>query len=190
MENENKEKIEIPKEMKSEVSVDGENGCCNSSNSEKSSSCKESKNDKSDEKQNELVLCQAQLLRATADLQNLKRRVSKERAEWGVMGQLDVLSNFLPVVDAMSAAESSDLNEHELEWFKGFKLIQDKLDSALQSSGVKEIACDGKFDPEFHEALVSVDSTDVESENIVAVLRKGYEFKGKVLRHAQVSVAK
>jgi molecular chaperone GrpE len=190
VENEKKENIEESAKVNPEAPLEGKSGCCNSSKSEES--CK--KSDKSDERENELVLCKAQLLRVSADLQNLKRRVEKERAEWGVMGQLEVLSHFLPVVDdfvlAMSAAESSDLNEHELEWFKGFKLIQDKLGLALESSGAKEINCDGKFDPELHEALISVESEDVESENIVAVLRKGYQFKGRVLRHAQVSVAK
>lgn len=199
MENEKKENVENSEKIESEAPQsealqEEKSGCCRSSKSEESKSCKKSQGGKTDEKKNELALCQAQLLRVTADLQNLKRRVEKERAEWGVMGQLEVLSNFLPVVDdfvlAMSAAKSSDLDESELEWLKGFKLMQDKLGVALESSGAKEINCDGKFDPELHEALVSVESEDVESENIVTVLRKGYQFKGRVLRHAQVSVAK
>jgi len=78
----------------------------------------------------------------------------------------------------------------ELEsWFKGFVLIKKQFDSMLDALGIKEIETK-EFDPEFHEAIYSVEADDVASGAIVEVIQKGYAFKDKVIRLAKVSVAK
>ncbi|MCK4499105.1 nucleotide exchange factor GrpE [Candidatus Babeliales bacterium] len=167
--------------INSEINVQGE--CYESCNECSQDLC-------ADELQN----CQASLLRVTADLQNLKRRTEKERAEWGMMGQMAILNVFLPLIDdvdlALSVADVSVTEDSDKEWLEGFKLIQKKLNKIFDDLGVKEIDCGAKFDPKLHEALVSVESEEHEEGDVVEILRKGYTFKDKVIRHARVSVCK
>ena len=69
-------------------------------------------------------------------------------------------------------------------------LIQKNIKKTLADLGVNEIETTGKFNPEYHEALAQLEAPEVKSGSIVQVFSKGYMFKGKVLKHAQVSVAK
>lgn len=134
-----------------------------------------------------------QFLRLNADFQNFKRRIEKERIEWMVLAQSKMLENILPIFDELDRAltladEKSD--EQHKAWLDGFKLIQKNWQKKFKELGVEEIEGSGKFDPELHEALVQVDSDDVESDHIVQCFEKGYKFKDKVIKHAKVSVAK
>lgn len=132
-------------------------------------------------------------LRTTADLNNFKRRVEKERAEWMTAAQSMVIEKILPIVDDLDRAlviAQKDVAADNVAWLDGIKLIQKNLNKMLSDLGVKEIDASGVFNPEFHEALASVDSAEKASGDIVDVFFKGYTFKGKVIKHAQVSVAK
>ena len=134
-----------------------------------------------------------QYLRLNADLQNYKRRIEKERTEWMHLAQEKVLEPMLSIADDLDRAiENSEKNPEVAKsaWFEGFKLIQKNLHKALADLGVQEIPVSGDFNPELHEALVQVESPDHKSGHIVQLLNKGYTLKGKVLRHAKVSVAK
>jgi len=141
----------------------------------------------------ELEDTKEKLLRVNADFQNFKRRVETERAEWIQMAQAGIMEKFLPVTDdldrAILACEKED-NQEKKAWLEGFKLIQKNLNKTFSDLGIKEIDCSSDFNPEYHEALMSIDSPDYKSGQIVQVLHKGYMFKDKVLRHAKVSVAK
>ncbi len=135
----------------------------------------------------------AQCLRVSADFANYKRRVEKERLEWMQTAQSSILQKILPIIDDLERALAHTENNVSVEqnpWIEGFILIQKNAKKLLDDLGVEQIDASGKFDPEFHEALVSVHAQDKQPEQIVDVLRKGYLFKGKVLRHTQVSVAK
>jgi len=134
-----------------------------------------------------------QFLRLNADLQNYKRRVEKERAEWMHVAQASALEPMLSIADDLDRAiENSEKNPDVAQsaWFEGFKLIQKNLHKSLNDLGVQEIAATGSFNPELHEALIQVESPDHQSGHIVQLLNKGYTLKSKVLRHAKVSVAK
>ena len=157
---------------------------------------------------NELKKCSQELVKVTteytnfkkhieADFANFKRRVEKERTEWMAVAQTAVLSTILPFVDeferAVIAGRSNKFLEENTEsktWISGFELLSKNLIKALDSLGVAEIKTDGSFDPELHEALTQVDSSEHNSGAIVQVFSKGYTFKGSVIRHARVSVAK
>ncbi len=135
-----------------------------------------------------------QLLRVNADFQNFKNRVEKEKSEWITVAQATVIEKFLPIMDdldrALQACKKEEMDKKQLAWLQGFEIIQKNLKKTFSELEVKQIDCSGDFNPDFHEALIQVDSPDHESGQIVQVLNKGYLFKGKVLRHAKVSVAK
>ena len=134
-----------------------------------------------------------QFLRLNADFQNFKRRIDKERIEWMMLAQSKMLENILPIFDeldrALKLADEKSDDQHKA-WLDGFKLIQKNWQKKFKELGAEEIDGSGEFDPELHEALVQVDSDDVESHHIVECFEKGYKFKDKVIKHAKVSVAK
>ena len=138
-------------------------------------------------------------VRLNADFQNFKKRVEKERGEWMQLAQIAVLKTFLPTVDdlerAIATAQKLELpadpgQENSNAWLEGFMLIQKNLTKQLTDFGVSQIDCSGMFNPELHEALIQSDTPNVVSGTITAILNKGYMYQGKVVRHAQVSVAK
>jgi molecular chaperone GrpE len=134
-----------------------------------------------------------QFLRTTADLNNFKRRVEKERSEWMTAAQSMVIEKLLPIVDDLDRAlviAQKNVTADSVTWLDGIKLIQKNLLKTLSDLGVQEVDASGAFNPEFHEALASVESSEKASGDIVEVFFKGYSFKGKVIKHAQVSVAK
>ncbi len=134
-------------------------------------------------------------VRLAADLQNFKRRIEKERLDWTETAQGMILSAFLPIFEDLDRAlEITEKLTHQTETptsdFDGFKLIQKNIKKTLTDLGVNEIEAVGQFNPEYHEALAQLESPTQKSGDIVQVFSKGYMFKGKVLKHAQVSVAK
>ena len=144
-------------------------------------------------------LCKEKLFRLSADFANFKKRTEKERAEWMLIAQVNLLEELVPLFDELDRA--IELSEQEntqtlspataqtSSWFEGFKLMQKNWKKKLTDLGVEEIQATGAFNPEFHEALMQVENTDKKSGEIVQVFSKGYIFKGKVIKHAKVSVA-
>ena len=137
-------------------------------------------------------LFKEQYLRLNADFQNYKRRSEKERADWMISAQTLVLKKILPVFDeldqviALAKSQQTDATA----WVQGLELSQKNWQKALSELGVEEITTIGMFDPELHEGLMQEESTEKQSGEIVRTFSKGYRFKGTVIKHAKVSVAK
>jgi molecular chaperone GrpE len=133
-------------------------------------------------------------VRVSADLENFSKRVDKERVQWRTSGQTSILTGLLDIVDdfdrAFEQAQKAGVDAQSQSWVVGFELIHKALHKFLETHDVKEMAADMPFDTQYHEALMEVESPDHTSGQIVAVLQKGYTFKGNVLRVAKVSVAK
>ena len=142
----------------------------------------------------ELDVWKEKYIRVAADLENFSKRVDKERVQWRVSGQAALLTPLLEIVDDFDRAfEQLNKNNAEVSaqsWITGFELIRKALHKFLESHDVVEISTAIPFDTHYHEALMEVESPDHKSGDIVAVLQKGYTFKGQVLRVAKVSVAK
>ncbi|MEK6982347.1 MAG: nucleotide exchange factor GrpE [Candidatus Micrarchaeota archaeon] len=130
------------------------------------------------------------LKRVHADFENYKKYVEKEKQELFVRANSGLVQRLLPIVDefeitAEYAKKSSDENMK-----KGIELLYKNFLSSLVKEGLKEFGAIGdKFDPYLHEAIKH-EETDVEEGKICDVLKKGYEFKGQVIRHAIVAVSK
>jgi len=149
-------------------------------------------------KNSQLITCLAQLVeakekfvRTSADFENYKKRMQREQAQWFDLGQTKVLTQLVNIVDDFDRALTSSQAPVEAKsWFEGFELTRKSLQKLLESFDVKEISADLSFDPELHEALVSVEDSGRNSGDVVEILQKGYMYKDKVLRPAKVSVAK
>ena len=130
--------------------------------------------------------------RAQADLQNYRRRAEQERAEAFDRGRGEVLLQVLPVLDDLERAmEALPAERRDEDWVQGLTLIERKLRAALEAAGVERIAAEGQpFDPWEHEAVLQQERSDVAAGTVAAVARPGYRLGGRVLRPAQVVVAK
>ncbi len=152
------------------------------------------------EDQNQLFQCQSQLqewkercLRITADFENFKRREEKARLQVTRYAQAELVTGLLPIVDnferALKQKKSDEIPAELQAWFAGIILIDKDLQKYFTSIGLQEIKEVTEFDPQLHEAVMTVQSSDIPSGNIVEVLQKGYRFKDSVIRPAQVSIA-
>lgn len=123
----------------------------------------------------------------SADFENFKRRSTKEHELMRVSIYARILKPLLLIMDDFDrACDAADTQKVAVE---GFKLIRKSLERLLADVGVTEMVVGATFDPEKHEALVQIHSTDHKSGDIVAVLQKGYVLNDVVLRPAKVSVA-
>jgi molecular chaperone GrpE len=130
--------------------------------------------------------------RGQADFQNYRRRAEQERAEAYDRGRGEVVLQILPVLDDFERAMAALPPERQDEdWIQGLRLIERKLRSTLERLGVERIAAEGQpFDPWEHEAVLHEVREDVEPGQVATVARQGYRLGSRVLRPAQVVVAK
>ena len=161
----------------------------------------ETKNDQSSSEEKasracleELGIAQDQLARLTADFQNYRRRVDKDRAGWNDRSKIEVLVPLLAVYDnferALEDAKKVDQNVEFKNWIQGFELIHKAFSEYLLSQKVTVIEQMHTFDPHVHEAIMQVEVPDYRSGDIVTVMQRGFMYKDTVLRTAKVSVAK
>ncbi len=143
---------------------------------------------KKDQLEQRVLDLENQLKRAVADYQNLEKRVSEGRSELTSFIGAELIRRLLPVLDHLEQALSgvSD-QEKQSGWFKGVELAAKEFNQVLESEGLGQIAADGQFDPNLHEA---VDTREGEDNKILEVVRKGYNLNGKVIRPAQVVVGR
>ena len=153
----------------------------------------ESAVDPSLECQNELTEATNRLKYLQAEFDNYKKRSAKERILWSEIAQAEVLVTVLGLVDdidrALSELEAQELPAEVQVHFEGFSLIGKSCVKLLEKFGVEEIPYQKEFDPTFFEAVMKQESADHQEGEIVAILQKGYQRNGRVLRPAKVSVA-
>jgi|GEM_PF-278213 len=134
-------------------------------------------------------------LRAHADFENTKKRLEKDKNNAVAYSNESFAKDILAVMDSFEnalAAMSSDENSTETlaKMREGVTLTYEQLKKILEKNSIKEIACDGEFNPQMHQAIMQVESQTHESGAIVQVLQKGYTIKERLLRAAMVSTAK
>lgn len=134
---------------------------------------------------------QQRYLRVQADFDNFRRRTMKEKEELGQYASMKLVTQLLPVVDNFDRAVTSAATNKDYESLaKGVEMIFRQFEQILDSEGVKAIAAVGEpFNPEFHQAIMQVDSEEYEEGIVVEEVLKGYMMKDKVLRPAMVKVS-
>ena len=127
-------------------------------------------------------------MRLMADFQNFKRRTEKEKSDIYAFANEKIISELLNVIDNF---ERALLHGAEGDSFaEGMNMIFKQLQGVLEKAGVKEIEALGlDFDPNFHNAVMTEDSTEYESGKVTEVLQKGYTLNSKVIRPSMVKVA-
>ena len=126
-------------------------------------------------------------LRLCAEYDNFRKRASKEKEACYGDAFSDAVSAFLPLIDTIERASEFANDDSNLS--KGVLMMQKQLADIMEKIGVTEINSDGEqFDPEKHNAIMHEEDESGKENVIVQTFQKGYELKGKVIRHAMVKV--
>jgi molecular chaperone GrpE len=141
----------------------------------------------------ELQAMRERYLRLAAEFENYRKRVERERGESWVRAQGQLAERLLePLDDLQRIADFDPATTSAVALHEGAEMVEKKFLRALEAAGLEEIDAAGKaFDPTQHEALTTAPAASEEEDDTVAqVYRKGYRFKGVLLRPAQVVVKK
>ena len=134
-------------------------------------------------------------LRAHADFENSKRRLEKDKMNAVSYANESFANDILAVMDsfdnALASMEGTEENSKVLTNMKeGVNLTFEQLKKILEKNSIKEVVCEGEFDPEVHQAIMQVESDNHEVGDVVQVMQKGYTIKDRILRPAMVSTCK
>lgn len=134
---------------------------------------------------------EAKYLRLMAEFQNYKKRVAKEKTDIHSYANEKIVTELLEVLDNFERALASETSVEAEGYAQGMKLIFDQLLGVLTKSGLEEVKALGEdFDPNMHNAVMTADSEEYDSNKVCSVLQKGYTLNGKVIRPSMVTVAK
>lgn len=131
-------------------------------------------------------------LRERAELENQRRRMQREVEQARKFANERLLSDLLPVCDNLERGLAAEHAGDDVASIRqGVELTLKSLAKAMQDHGMVAIEpLDAPFDPELHEAMSMVDGAGREPGTVVAVLEKGYQLNGRLLRPARVVVAR
>jgi molecular chaperone GrpE len=130
--------------------------------------------------------------RSSADLDNYRKRMSKEREEAIKFANSSFLERLIPVLDnfefGLQAARSASSPDSILE---GMTMVQKQFQDFLSSAGIEVIDATGQhFDPQLHEAISQEENEHVPEGIVVRQLRRGYKLRDRLIRPANVVVSK
>ena len=141
----------------------------------------------------ELASLRERHLRLAAEYDNFRKRTERERSEVTLRAQADVVRALLePLDDLQRIADFDPATNSAQSLHEGAEMVERKFLRVMEAAGLEPIdAEEQRFDPALHEALTTVPAdSDAEDETIAQVYRKGYRFRGILLRPAQVVVRK
>ncbi|MCG5251122.1 nucleotide exchange factor GrpE [Brevibacillus agri] len=135
---------------------------------------------------------QNRMLRAMADMDNLRRRVRKEQEDLAKYASLKIVEELLPVLDNFERALAADKESMTVEsLLEGVNMVYRQMVQVFEKEGLSAIEAQGKpFDPHVHQAVMQTQNPEFDSGVVVAELQKGYMFKDRVVRPAMVQVNK
>jgi molecular chaperone GrpE len=140
----------------------------------------------------EVKATQDKYLRVLADFDNHRKRVAREYEERTRCANEDLIRRLLEVVDNMERAVGASADSTDVESLrKGLELTYLGLKEALTREGLCPIEClGGKFDPNYHEAIMAIEKEGSQADSVIEEVQKGYMLNGRVLRPSKVVVSK
>lgn len=130
------------------------------------------------------------LLRKQAELENFRKRTEREKEEFLKHAAADLIRALLPALDSFERALNHRDSKVPPQFYHGMELIHRELLEVLGRAGLSPVDTKGKlFDPHFHQAVETVESSEHRDQEIVEELQRGYKLKQRLLRPAIVKVA-
>ncbi len=142
--------------------------------------------------QKQLYEAREQIARLSAELQNLKKRHTRQLEEVVLYANQKLVEKLLPIVDDLERSLLASDKHRNFEAFRnGVELIYQHLLKILREEGVKPFKSLGQpFDYSLHEAVLAVHRKGVKPGTVVEEIQRGYQYRDRVLRHAKVIVSK
>jgi molecular chaperone GrpE len=129
------------------------------------------------------------LARQQAEFDNFRKRQVREQADFRDYALTNAIQSLLPILDSLDRALQTAPEGEEFR--KGVELIDRQFHDALTKLGVEPIEAKGQaFDPNFHQAVQMVETSEAENNHVLEQLQRGYKLKDRLLRPAMVRVAK
>ena len=127
--------------------------------------------------------------RQMAEFENFRKRTEKEKSMMFETGAKSVIEKILPVIDNFERGLASIEPDNKDSFYEGMVMIHKQMLSELEKIGVTPIEAVGKeFDPNFHNAVMQVESDEFESGVVAQELQKGYMYRDSVVRYSMVAV--
>src|SRR5215469_7217857 len=146
---------------------------------------------------NEVDSLKDQRLRALAEIENVRRRAEREKAEASqyavtkfARDMVGIADNFARALAAVPASVREAADPQVKAVLDGVEATDRQLMQTLERYGVKAVATDGRFDPNLHQAIAEVPGNGKPAGSIVDVVQSGYMIGERLLRPAMVTVAK
>ena len=131
------------------------------------------------------------LLRKSAEFDNFRKRVERDRKDMIDWAAADVLGDLLSIVDDFDRALEAPAPPEAQSFKAGLELIQRQLAELLKKRGVSTVeALGADFDPHLHQAVAYEEVAGAREGEVVGVMAKGYKLGDRLLRPALVKVAK
>ncbi len=145
-----------------------------------------------EEKEKELAECKEKMLRLAAELDNFKKRIDREKAEYMKYALESFAKELLPFLDNLERAVQSAKETKDIDaLIEGLDLTLSGYLKTLERFGLKTFAAEGqRFDPNYHEALTVEEDHSVDDNTVIKELLRGYTLHERVLRPALVVVSK
>jgi len=130
------------------------------------------------------------LLRKQAELENLRKRMQREKEEFLQHATADLIRALLPTLDGFERALKQRDADVPAQYYQGMELIYRDLLEVLKRAGLAPLETVGKtFDPHLHQAVETVATSEYHDQEIVEEFQRGYTLKQRLLRPAIVKVA-
>ena len=131
------------------------------------------------------------LLRKTAEFDNYRKRIERERQQFAESAAADLIKELLPLVDDLERALKAEAGSDPLSISRGVELIYKQLLDTLRKRGVTPIEALGQdFDPHFHNAVLYEPAAGHREGEVIEEFARGYMLGERLLRPAMVKVAK
>ncbi len=133
-----------------------------------------------------------QVVRAKAEMENIKRRAMRDVENARKYSVEKFASDLLPVVDSMEQGIETSQNATDIAAIReGMEMTTEMLINTLEKQGLIQVHPHGeKFNPEYHEAMSMIESKEIPADHVITVFQKGYQLKGRLVRPARVVVSR
>ena len=132
-----------------------------------------------------------QIVRANAEMENIKRRASRDVENARKYSVESFANDLIPVMDSLEQGIGSITESTDIQAVKeGMELTIDVMLKTMEKQGMKQVNPVGeRFNPQHHEAMTMIPSPDHPEDHVIDVFQKGYELNGRVIRPARVVVS-
>lgn len=156
----------------------------------------EKKNELEENLRDEIERLRDEKLRLLADMENLRKRSDRDRMDSIRYGNINFARDILSLGDNLSRAldaipKDAEKTETITNLINGLRMVQREFTSILEKHGIKKIeALNQRFDHNFHQAMMEIESEEVEEGIVIQEIQSGYNMHDRLLRPSMVGVAK